>query len=327
MNKNSLYITIFDISKKTGVPVKKIQDMLFALHNLKSVNNNQLIRTTGVSRNALNQIKLYLSKYLKSSSSITELNENSEDIKSMFLDQEYAPEEKLFSLLEDEKYRKNLKFLNTIQKLKPLPLRDFDQFTATIETTAKRASLLNFFADIREKRILFLGDDDFSSIATANYNMVKEITVLDIDERILESIRKISIQEKLEIEVIKYDVRKKLPKTLSGKYDIVFTDPPYTLEGIKLFTSRAIEALNHKNQSARLYICFGNSDRAKERFIPIYDTLIKSGLMIRWIFDKFNRYSGAESIGSSSSLIICDVTPKTKPLIDRDYDRPIYTNN
>lgn len=49
--------------------------------------------------------------------------------------------------------------------------------------------------------------------------------------------------------------------------------------------------------------------------------------MVRWVFDKFNRYEGAESIGSASSLFVLEVTPRAKPLIRGNYDRPIYTNS
>lgn len=71
--------------------------------------------------------------------------------------------------------------------------------------------------------------------------------------------------------------------------------------------------------------CYGNSDRAKERFLPIQDALTDSGLMLRWVFDRFNRYEGAESVGSASSLYIAEITPRTKPLIRGSYDKPIYT--
>jgi predicted methyltransferase len=181
--------------------------------------------------------------------------------------------------------------------------------------------------DIEGKKILFLGDDDFTSVAVSKNGNAKELVVLDIDKRILTEIDNISAQYNLGIKTIEYDARKKLPSDFWNKYDIIFTDPPYTPEGISLFISRAINALNSTNQSSRIYLCYGNSDRAKERYLQIYSELISSGLMIRWIFDKFNKYNGAESIGSTSSLFICEITPKTRALVNGDYGKPIYTNN
>ena len=78
---------------------------------------------------------------------------------------------------------------------------------------------------------------------------------------------------------------------------------------------------------SRIYLCYGASDRSKEKLLPIQQIIFQSGMITRWVFDKFNRYHGAESIGSASSLFATEVTPKTKPTIKGDYDKPIYTNN
>lgn len=328
MEREKVYSILLQISKETGVSVKKIQDMLYILSSGEAVDNNQLIQALGVSRNALNQVKLLLSNYLKDPSKNTQLNAEGEiEIKNMFLNSEHLPEELLFGLLENQQYRETIEFLRDVQKSRPAPSREYDQFTATAETTAKRGALLQFMGDIEGKRILFLGDDDFTSVAIARYRKAEEITVLDIDKRVLDGIENISTQQNFGIKTTEYDARKILPRDFSGKYDVVFTDPPYTPNGINLFVSRAIEALDTKNQSARLYLSYGNSDRAKERFIPIYNSLSDSGLMVRWVFDKFNRYNGAEAIGSASSLFICEITPKTHALVNGNYDKPIYTNN
>jgi len=185
--------------------------------------------------------------------------------------------------------------------------------------------LLDFLGDTRDKRALFLGDDDFTSVAMANIRSAKNVAVLDIDERILISIGGIAEELGLEINKTKHDLRKPIPAELKGQFDIVFTDPPYTPEGISLFVSRAVEALDKKNQAARIYVCYGNSDRAKERFLPVQETVTNSGLMIRYVFDRFNRYEGAESIGSSSSLYVAETTPKARPSLKGNYDKPIYT--
>lgn len=318
---------INQIARETGVPTKKIMDLLFILRTGELVENNELLQRVGVAKNALNQAKELLSSVLKPPSKVTQLNEDStQEVQSLF-GPDYKPEEALWIILENDDYRKSVDLLKKYADQRPTSERKYDQFTATIETTARRASLLNFFEDVRGKRLLFLGDDDFTSVTVASLKEASGVMVLDIDDRILDNIRKVTKTESLEIGLENYDARKTLPTAYRQKFDIVFTDPPYTPEGIKLFVSRAIQALSPKNQSARIYVCYGNSDRAKERFLPIYEVLISSGLMMRWVFDKFNRYQGAESIGSASSLFILEVTSKTKPLITGNYDRSIYTNN
>jgi len=291
------------------------------------MDNNELLRETGISKNILNQAKKSLSSLLKPVSKQTQLAESATgEIQNLF-DPEYKPEEILWALFEDETYRKSIELLKRYKGGRPAPERKYDQFTATIETTARRASLMNFFEDVEGKKILFLGDDDFTSVAVANLRKASDITVLDIDNRILSGIGLISEKEKLNVKRANCDARKQLPASFIQKFDVVFTDPPYTPEGIELFISRAIQSLDPSNQSARIYICYGNSDRAKERFLPVYEVFSSSGLMTRWIFDKFNRYHEAESIGGSSSLFVLDTTSKTKPLITGNYDKPIYTNN
>ncbi|MFH1971036.1 MAG: bis-aminopropyl spermidine synthase family protein [Patescibacteria group bacterium] len=315
------------IAKETGIPTKKVLDFLFVLKAGKPVENNELLQKIGVSKNALNKIKEMLSSVLEVPSKETQLNKNSlRQVQTLFKT-DYKQENVLWSIFEDENYKKTIRLLEKYKDKRPSSERKYDQFTATVETTARRVSLLSFFEDISDKKILFLGDDDFTSVAVANLHTVSEIAVLDIDNRILDNIDSISKSEKLDINLGNYDARKPLPSSYSDKFDIVFTDPPYTSEGIKLFVSRAIQALDPNNQAARIYVCYGNSDRAKERFLPIYEIFSSSGLMLRWIFDKFNRYQGADSIGNASSLFVLDVTAKTKSLITKNYDKPIYTNN
>ncbi len=314
---------LLKISRRVGLPVKKMVDMLWILRSNKT-ENNELIRRIGVSGNVMNQVKADLGDLLEPVSGETVLNDRGRKVVGELFSDSYKPEESMWSFLEgDSRFGEMINLMEGHKNLRAKPKREYDQFTATVETTARRALLLDFFADIAGKRILFLGDDDFTSVAVSHIGKPARACVLDIDTRILEGIKSALAG----IETMTYDCRKILPHDLRGKFDVVFTDPPYTTEGISLFLSRAIEALDTKgNQAARIYFCYGNSDRAKERFLPIYELATKSGLMMRWVFDKFNRYTGAESIGSASTLFICDVTPKTKPLIHGEFKEQIYSD-
>lgn len=322
---SSMYSDFLKVSKQTGVPMKKILDLFFMLRSGEPVENNVLLQRVGVSRNVLGQIKGALSSFLQPVSKNTVLKpEAVKDVQGLY-EQSYRVEESLWLPIEDDRFQETVELIVNCQKFRPVPKREFDQFLATPETTARRASLLNFFGDIRGKRLLFLGDDDLTSLAIASFRTAGEIVVLDIDERILETIKTVSNEQDFKVKTLIYDARNKFPTSLQGKSDVVFTDPPYTPAGMELFISRSIEALDLKNQAVRLYACYGSSDRAKERFLPIYEMFIDSGLIIRWIFDKFNRYEGAGSIGSASSLFVTEITPKTKPFIQGDYDKSIYT--
>jgi len=330
MNTNDNIINnkiINSITKNIGISQKKVYDFLYLIKTGKALDNTALVRALGVSKNVLNQTKKELNNILEAPSTFTQLRDSMIPALNSLFSPDYKTEDNLFKLFEDNYFEKAKELLNKYENTRPSPDRSYDQFNATIETTAKRASLLNFFSDIENKRLLFLGDDDFTSVAVSSIRKEAKVSVLDIDDRLLKGIESIALKEHFDIKTQVHDFRKALPPSYLGKYDIVFTDPPYTPEGIKLFLSRAIQSLDPTCLIARIYLCYGNSDRAKERFLPIYDLINESGLMIRYVLDKFNRYHGAESIGSSSTLFILEVTPKTKPLTIGNYAKAIYTNN
>jgi len=280
------YKILLEISGQLGLPIKKLLDMLWFLRS-GEIENNNLVRKTGVAKNVLNQAKEGISDLLEPASSETALNDRGRVVVGELFSGSYELEESMWAFLEgNSRFGEVVNLLEGYKNIRTEPKREYDQFTATIETTARRAMLLNFFEDIKGKRILFLGDNDFTSIAVSHISKPSRACVLDIDPRILDGIKTALAG----IETIRYDCRKILPNELRGKFDVVFTDPPYTTEGVSLFISRAIEALDTKgNQAARIYFCYGNSDRAKERFLPIYELMTRSGLMVRWVFEQLEQ--------------------------------------
>ena len=324
-NKSQFQARISKTSKKTGLPIGKIYDFLYYL-KAGPVENNTLLVNLGIARNALNSLKSELTGWLDPASHYTSLNPTGIAVANDVLSPNHLTSESMWNFLRDTPaYTDALDLLRKYSHLRVKPKRQYDQFTATVETTALRSALLDFQGDIRGQRLLFLGDDDFTSVCIAKTGYPASVSVLDIDKDVLNNLNQVAVGENLTLKTVKYDARSDLPANYKDQHDIVFTDPPYTPAGIELFLSRAIQALDKSNPTARIYICYGNSDLAKERFIPIYEAITRAGLMIRYVFDKFNRYHGAESIGSTSSLFICEVTPKTKPVINGKYGSNIYT--
>lgn len=223
----------------------------------------------------------------------------------------------LFDSLEKIKLIKNPDFnniklnLSTALSLRPSPDRTLDQFYATPATTLRRAKKLAQMGDIYQRHLAFLGDDDLTSIACALTHQAKSITVFEIDDRLINLIRDISKKLNLDITVVKQDLTKPLDKKYSHSFDTVFTDPPYTSDGITLFLNRAVDLLIPQF-SSRLYLCYGNSDRARERKLLIQKIISDFGFLIHSKLFHFNFYQGAQSIGSRSSLYLLDWTPQLK---------------
>ncbi|KKQ30030.1 MAG: hypothetical protein US68_C0003G0020 [Candidatus Shapirobacteria bacterium GW2011_GWE1_38_10] len=212
--------------------------------------------------------------------------------------------------------------INKATSLRPLPDRSLDQFYTTPATTFRRAKLMAKMGDIYERQLAFLGDDDLTSVACALTHQARSITVFEIDDRLIKLIRDISKKLNLEITVVKQDLLKPIDKKYLASFDIVFTDPPYTPNGISLFANCAVELLTPQFTS-RLYLCYGNSDRAREREVVIQKIISDFGFMIHTKYFQFNHYAGAQSIGSQSSLYLLDWTPQLKT-ISLSFDK-IYT--
>ena len=86
--------------------------------------------------------------------------------------------------------------------------------------------------------------------------LARRVVALDTDERILTHLRDIAVAEGVIIGLVRHDLRKPLPEDLQGQFDTVATDPAYTLPGLMLFLSRAIEAV--KPEGGRIFLSFGH---------------------------------------------------------------------
>jgi predicted methyltransferase len=200
------------------------------------------------------------------------------------------------------------------------PKRALDQIFITSDTAVRRAELL-IEAGEHQRGLVFLGDDDLTSAAVQLAGAGRKVTVVDTDDEILALLARQAAERGWEHETVHHDLRRAIPKSMRSRYGAVFTDPPYALEGFRLFVSRAAEMLK---PDGRLYVCFGQSRRASERGLQKQRVLADAGFLAEAVFSDFNEYQGAESIGSRSALWQCRVTPETKPLVRGEVDGELY---
>lgn len=143
-----------------------------------------------------------------------------------------------------------IEYLAPVLEERPQSNPALDQSHALPETGLLRASFLAARNLLRED-VLFLGDDDLSSVALALLLSERmpdriestRITVVDIDERYLSLIREAFDDLDIPVETHVYDVREPLPSPLKDRFTAAVTDPPYTPDGITLFAWRCAEAL------------------------------------------------------------------------------------
>ena len=116
--------------------------------------------------------------------------------------------------------------------------RKYQQQPCTLQTSVKRACLVGQLLAPTDP-ILLLGDDDFVSIQLARLGYV-DVTVLDIDRRVLSDIRSMAEAEGHGIRLFHHDLRDKPTRQQTDRtYKMVLIDPIYSLEGIRMFLQAA----------------------------------------------------------------------------------------
>ena len=206
-----------------------------------------------------------------------------------------------------------------------------DQTKSSIDTSLKRAILSLKNHNLVGKSILCLGDDDLVSIALAfllkklfknTVHHTTKITVLDIDKRILDYINDIAILKNLPIKCEYVDFRIPLGDNFRNQYDCIFTDPPYTLEGMNLFLSRGIEALK---KDSGLTIYFSYAHKSPDFQLTMQECFLTMGVIVSEVISRFNTYEGASIIGNTGQMIVLETTNLTKALIKNPYKGILYT--
>jgi len=203
--------------------------------------------------------------------------------------------------------------------------RNLDHVSTTPLTCLKRALFLNDSCHLDGAEILCLGDHDLTSVALALLFPKLSISVLDVDERILGYIGSLARERDWEIQTAFADLRVELPRSMAERFDLVFTDPPYTPAGIGLFLKRGIASLKDP-KVGRLFLCYGFGENHPGLGLKVQSVLHDLRLINEAVLPHFNRYNGAEAIGSASELYICRPTRRSRPAADAvAADAHIYT--
>jgi N4-bis(aminopropyl)spermidine synthase len=206
---------------------------------------------------------------------------------------------------------------------------ELDQTHCTVQTKISRVLRLQQARALAGQRILLLGDDDLISVAiaqfaawAANPPQIRRLTVLDADPAVLGWAGRQIAGTGVAVELVEHDLRQPLPAGLDGGFDVVLTDPPYTVAGAKLFLSRSVSAL--APQPGR-HVFFSFGARRPDETLAVQQAIAAMGLAVRSLTAGFNTYLGAGILGSTSNLYHLRSTGAARPLIDGPYDGPLYT--
>lgn len=210
---------------------------------------------------------------------------------------------------------------------RPAPDMALDQSHATPETGIKRALLLMEKGLLGEP-LLFLGDDDFTSMACwilrrlffEEPSRMGRLTALDVDERYLAVLEELS---RGEIETVRHDVRDEMPSTLRNRFAAVITDPAYTANAIVVFAQRAAQAAR---DDGRLFLSMPDPDRQTLGSIQL--AWLGMGWATREIRPRFNEYIGASIHAHVSTLFTLERFTPSSPEIQVELRyTPFYTGD
>ncbi|PRX49086.1 uncharacterized protein DUF43 [Prauserella shujinwangii] len=190
----------------------------------------------------------------------------------------------------------------------PPPLPALDHVQATPETVLRRATWLAERYDLETARLVFVGDHDLTSLAVRAVCPGADLTVVDVDDRVLAYLDRLSGRT---IRTVFADLRFSLPLTVAGHADLVFSDPPYTPDGMALFAGRALECLADPVRG-RLLLAYGYSARHPALGGQVQRELLGLGLTFEAILPGFHRYLGAQAIGSAADLYVCQPTARAR---------------
>ncbi|MEF3306372.1 bis-aminopropyl spermidine synthase family protein [Paenibacillus sp. GYB003] len=230
-----------------------------------------------------------------------------------------------------EALKDTLTVLEGLFSLRPTVDVRIDQSKCTPETSLRRAILCLKQHALIGKNIVCVGDDDLVSVSIglllqrlfpAGGHTATHVQVLDIDERFLHYIESIAAERGLPIRCRRLDVRQPLPDNLHGRYDCVFTDPPYTLQGMNLFVSRGIQALK-REKGLPVFLSFAHKSPAF--MLAMQRDFVRMGLTVSANFPQFNAYEGAEMIANRSQMFILRTTDQTRPEYPGNFTDALYT--
>lgn len=144
---------------------------------------------------------------------------------------------------------------------RPRPIREFDQIYMKVADMVIQA---HFVAErFQNKNVVFIGDGDAIGLAVMHLrhlnifkNSPQSITLLDFDERIVNSVNRFADQYGFaeRISAYLYNVIDSLPKEHTDFYDAFYTNPPWGAsnkgESVLVFLQRGIEATNNNAMGA-----------------------------------------------------------------------------
>jgi hypothetical protein len=218
-------------------------------------------------------------------------------------------------------YQEDLTFDFTNFEGRPALKAEWGQAYCNEVSCIKRVKLLlRDFTD-NDSKVLFLGDDDLTSLVLKSLSNF-ELHVIDIDEELLQFIEK----KNPAIHTKKIDLNREIPEDLTGYFDAVCLHPYLNLDGIKMFLKGAVDCLK-KNKNSRIYMTSWPVALSDTEYITLQKTILESGLIFREIITNFDCYDLSDWYNDMDNTLNISVIGEImgEPLVKKLSDLPAIT--
>ncbi len=181
-----------------------------------------------------------------------------------------------------------------ITENRPLPVGEYDQGFVRPQDTLRRMLFMYQRGDLEGREIFILGDDDLLSVAIGLTGLAKRVTVVEIDERLVEFIENFSLRYAPGlITVQQYNVLEPLPEGERGRYQVCVTDPVETHNGFRLFVTRCLSTLEGRGAAA--YVGLTHLEASLKKWHRYQRMLNEAGLAVTDIIRDFAYYPEEEN--------------------------------
>ena len=205
---------------------------------------------------------------------------------------------------------------------------ELDQCHCTVDTKLRRILAIHEAGALVGRRILLLGDDDLTALALkllvlrhGSRRTIASVAVVDVDPALVSFLEHELADAPFPFTCVEHDLRRPLPPELTGGFDTVVTDPPYTTPAARLFLSRAAQALG--DGGGDVFLSFGS--RRPEAAVRLQHAIAEIGFVIQNVSRDFNEYVGAGVLGGTSHLYHLAAAAELAPSVTGTFAGPLYT--
>lgn len=194
--------------------------------------------------------------------------------------------------------------------------RRFQQQPCSRLTAMRRVEYAQQIAD-KSAGILLIGDDDLVGVELARAGFTN-ITVIDIDQGVLDQLAHIGSQEGYNFKLQRHDIRQQPPEFITkGDYQLVYLDPYYSLEGVETFLGAAM-AMTANSRAPYFFLSVHLLSLMKSGLSGLTPLFREFGLELYDFRRSFNFYPIPQKTRSLISLVNRTVT-KSKDLVAKDF--------